>query len=123
MDWGRAEDTLQEVGMFLLAMDNADGLRKGLAQPDRRPSALTEKVFALMKEVRERRLVAPKNNLRRIYDARHLSHNPRAVGHALTTSGRVVCGRGPEHFSIDPGGLQNGDCKRCLGALKKLGIL
>lgn len=115
MDWNKAEETLQEVGLFLLALDNADGLRKGLAQPDRKPSPLTEKVFALMKEVRDRRLIPPKNNLRRVC-------SKAGVGHALTVGGKVVCGARVAESPITPGGLRNEDCKRCLGVLKKLGV-
>lgn len=117
MNWKQAEDTLQEVGMFLLAMDNAEGLRKGLPQPDRKPSPLTQKVFALMKEVRGRRLIPPKNNFRRALNEK------TGVPHVLTRSGRIVCGTPLENHIIIGGEIHDGDCRKCLGILKKLGII
>jgi hypothetical protein len=44
---------LQDVGMMLLAMDNAEGLRRGLVQPERKPSHLTERVFAALKSMKD----------------------------------------------------------------------
>ena len=122
MNWKEAERTLQSVGLFLLAMDNAEGYRKGLAQPNIKPSPVTERVFALLKEIRQESKVPPERpvtNLRRVVASGSFS----GVGHALTFSGKLACGRKlRRHLATTKADLGPGDCKKCLAVLRKLRI-